>query len=50
VIGPRWLAAADDAGIRRLDRPEDWVRRETAEALRRKVLVIPLLLPSPALA
>jgi hypothetical protein len=44
VIGPRWLTAADDAGVRRLDQPDDWVRREIAEALRGKVRVIPLLL------
>lgn len=43
VIGPHWLTAADDQGNRKLDRPDDWVRREISEALARQIPVIPLL-------
>ena len=34
VIGPRWLAATDKQGRRRLDLPADFVRQEIAESLR----------------
>ena len=42
LIGPEWLAA-DSTGHRRIDSPEDWVRRETSSALDRRMLVIPVL-------
>jgi hypothetical protein len=35
LIGPRWLDARDDEGNRRLDDPNDWVRLEIAQALKR---------------
>jgi formylglycine-generating enzyme required for sulfatase activity len=53
VIGRLWLTACDDqTGRRRLDDPEDWVRREIELALSLGIPVIPLLLddismPSP---
>jgi hypothetical protein len=43
VIGPGWLAAANAQGGRRLDDPQDWVRRELAEAFATGVRVIPVL-------
>lgn len=43
VIGPNWLNAADSAGNRRLDNPEDFVRLEVGSALKRDVRVIPVL-------
>jgi hypothetical protein len=44
VIGPRWLEARNDAGKRRLDHPNDWVRLEIARALKRDIAVIPVLI------
>ena len=43
VIGPHWLAAANSEGKRRLDDPEDFVRWEIREALKRGKQVIPVL-------
>lgn len=43
LIGPNWLTIQDDKGGRRLDNPEDFVRREIAAALARNVRVIPAL-------
>src|SRR5437868_2808199 len=42
IIGKQWLTITDGQK-RRLDNPEDFVRLEIAAALRRKILVIPLL-------
>lgn len=43
IIGKSWVDAKDDAGHRRLDDPTDFVRLETASALRRDIPVIPIL-------
>ena len=43
VIGRTWLSAQDHAGRRRLELAEDFVRLEIEAALRRKILVIPVL-------
>jgi DNA polymerase len=43
VIGPSWLTIADEAGGRRLDQWNDFVRIEIAAALRLDKLVIPAL-------
>src|SRR5262245_5896964 len=44
VIGKDWLSAPSDRmGLRRLDEPEDFVRREIARALERGITVIPVL-------
>jgi TIR domain len=44
VIGKRWLLSSDEAGKRRLENEEDFVRVEIGTALKRNVLVIPVLL------
>jgi|GEM_PF-3115593 len=49
VIGPSWLSAADDAGNRRLDNPEDWVRLEIERALARGIPIIPVCVGGAAL-
>lgn len=43
IIGKRWLGSVDDAGKRRLDNDEDFVRLEISSALNRNVRVIPVL-------
>jgi formylglycine-generating enzyme required for sulfatase activity len=49
IIGPSWLTAANEAGQRRLDNPEDWVRVEIARALARGIPVIPVLVGGASL-
>jgi len=43
VVGPQWLDVRDDAGGRRLDNPEDWVRVELETARRLGCKVVPVL-------
>jgi len=43
VIGPSWLDSKDETGLRRLDNPMDFVRLETAAALKRDIPVVPVL-------
>jgi len=43
IIGRNWLGAKDETGKRRLDNPTDFVRLETASALKRNIPVIPVL-------
>jgi hypothetical protein len=44
LIGPGWLEEKNTSGERRLDDPGDFVRVETASALKRDIPVIPVLL------
>jgi TIR domain len=44
MIGPAWLDEKNEKGERRLDDPGDFVRVETASALRRGIPVVPVLL------
>lgn len=48
VIGPNWLDARELDGSRKLERPNDWVRRELAEAFTYGVKVIPILVSGAA--
>jgi hypothetical protein len=43
VIGADWLNARDEAGGRRIDKPEDYVQLEVKAALDRNIPVIPVL-------
>ncbi len=43
MIGKNWLEAKDESGRHRLDDPMDFVRLETASALKRDIPVIPVL-------
>ncbi len=43
VIGKEWVDAKNEAGQRRLDNPSDFVRLETASALKRDIPVVPVL-------
>jgi TonB family protein len=43
MIGPQWLDAKDERGGRRLQDPSDFVRIETASALKRDIPVVPVL-------
>jgi hypothetical protein len=43
VIGDKWLELADEAGKRRLDDPDDFVRIEIEASLNRGIPVIPVL-------
>jgi hypothetical protein len=49
VIGSRWFSL-DDRGRRRVDNPQDWVRREILGALGRGIPVIPVLVGDVRLA
>jgi formylglycine-generating enzyme required for sulfatase activity len=44
LIGPNWAHVKDDAGRRRLDDPKDFVRMEIASAIRRNILLVPVLI------
>ncbi|HVV20512.1 MAG TPA: TIR domain-containing protein, partial [Pseudonocardiaceae bacterium] len=43
VIGAQWLTLTDN-GVRLIDREHDWVRLEIADAFRRGITVLPVLL------
>jgi pterin-4a-carbinolamine dehydratase len=49
VIGPRWLTSADQFGRRRLDDPDDWVRREIERGLVRGIRLVPVLVGGASL-
>jgi hypothetical protein len=43
IIGKNWLTETNEAGMRRLDDPMDFVRLETASALKRDIPVVPVM-------
>jgi hypothetical protein len=49
IIGPNWLDMRDSAGVRRLDKPDDYVRMEVEQGLKSGLVVIPLLVDSAAM-
>ena len=44
LVGPHWLTATNAKGERRLESPEDFVRFDIAEALKRDIVVLPVLI------
>lgn len=44
LIGPDWVHVKDNAGQRRLDDPEDFVRMEIATAIHRNILLLPVMI------
>jgi hypothetical protein len=46
LIGPGWTTAQDRTGRKRLDIPNDWVRREVTLALSMGVPIVPVLFDS----
>ena len=48
VVGPTWLTGHDAEGNRLLDRPNDWVRAEIRDALRRGIPILPVLTAATA--
>jgi hypothetical protein len=49
LIGRGWVGAADSAGRRRLDDPDDFVRREIESALAHEVVVVPTCVQGAAM-
>jgi tetratricopeptide (TPR) repeat protein len=49
LIGPDWVTATNTGGFRRLDDPDDWTRRELAEAFAAGRTVIPVLTDDAAM-
>ncbi len=43
VIGNEWLTCQDEYGRRRIDDPEDWVRKEIQYALEHNITIVPAL-------
>ena len=43
IMGSEWLRISDEHGFRRIDKEDDWVRREIAFALQNNKKVLPLL-------
>jgi hypothetical protein len=43
LIGSQWIGCTSADGTRRLDVPADWVRNEISTALRRDIMVMPVL-------
>lgn len=43
LIGPAWMEAKNERGVRRLDDPDDFVCVEISSALKRDIRVIPVL-------
>jgi hypothetical protein len=49
VIGRDWLGGPDQDGIRRIDRPDDFVRLEVSKALAADIRVVPVLVDAASL-
>ncbi len=49
VIGEHWLTIDDEHGKRRLDQPQDFVRKELEYSIQRKMAIIPILIDSASM-
>ncbi len=49
VIGPRWVQSLDSNGERRLEQPDDYVRKEIEGALRHRLEIVPVLVGEASL-
>jgi len=49
VIGKKWLKIADEDGRRRIDNPNDWVRKEIEKAKKVNAVMIPVLVDGATL-
>ena len=49
VVGPGWITAQDEWGRRRIDQPDDWVRREIELALGFEKPTLPVLVEDAAM-
>jgi TIR domain-containing protein len=49
IIGPQWATMVNQSGQRRLDDPDDFVRKELRTALNKRVRVIPVLVGGAAM-
>ncbi|MDP2786110.1 MAG: toll/interleukin-1 receptor domain-containing protein, partial [Sulfurimicrobium sp.] len=49
IIGKKWHTCVDASGKKRLDDTQDFIRLETATALRRDIRVIPVLVQDAAM-
>jgi hypothetical protein len=49
IIGPTWVDSRDPKGALRLDDPNDFVRLEVKEALKRDIPVIPMLIKNASM-
>jgi pterin-4a-carbinolamine dehydratase len=49
VIGKNWLSSSDEFGRRRLDLPDDWVRREIETSIASGKKIVPLLIEGAGL-
>jgi pterin-4a-carbinolamine dehydratase len=49
VVGKNWLSVSDDYGRRRIDLPDDWVRREIETSLASGKKIVPLLIEDATL-
>jgi len=49
VIGPGWLEAKDENGVRRIENKDDWVRLELTKSLKYDHIIIPVLVNNATL-
>lgn len=48
VIGPDWLRLTDEFGRRRIDKDDDWVRRELEMSIERGIPIVPIAVSGAA--